>query len=1476
MPSSRALIFSLTLFSLVTLGRAKARGADAVAEALGREIIGPRQTLAETKEYAAGRIVRMPDVKSVAEWEAYAARTRAEVLRRVIFRGKAADWRDAKTRVEWLETIEGGPGYRIKKLRFEALPGLWVPALLYEPEKLEGKVPAVLNVNGHDSIGKAVGYKQIRCINQAKRGIYALNLEWFGMGQFKTDDFRHDQINHIDLCGTSGVGAHYLAMTRGIDILLSLEHTDPERIAVTGLSGGGWQTIFVSAFDTRVKLSNPVAGYSSFHTRAGYFMDLGDSEQTPNDLAAVTDYAVMTAMMAPRPTLLTFNAKDDCCFTADHALPPLMDAAGPIFKLHGKEANLRSHVNRDPGTHNYLIDNRQALYRMLGDHFFAGDSSFDPKEIPSDKEVKTKEQLDVSLPADNQSLHGLALALSKSLPRKPALPVDRDAARLWIETHRERLREVVRAKQYGAHTQASEDSSSDGLKSTNWRLKVGDWSLPVVELVRESNAPKGTTLLVADKGRKESATAVKALLDRGQRVLAVDPFYVGESKVAEKDYLFALLLASIGDRPLGLQATELAAVARWASSERKLGPVQVAADGPRTSVMALVASALEADAIAGLELRGSYGSLKELIETSTPYTQSPELFCFGLLEQFDILQLASLSAPRPVVFVNPSDRAKSELSGLKEWYKTWGVDLDPLRSEVSRLFTASEFPRLAERGIELPRAGKYTLNVWTPARQSWTLSAAGKTITLSSAARGTDATPRWQNLGAVELPGNEAVKVVVVGPASKKPKQEKAEAKSKTAEAAKKKAAEKPAPIPVPAILALSTDPSYDPSAALDLLRGRLDSVDPPPDPRRTHVRTNQQGADFRSPATVQAWRDRAQAVREQMLVTEGLWPLFPKTPLHPQVVGKLERDGYTIEKVVLETFPGFTLSGDLYRPIGKPGKLPGVLCPHGHWKDGRVNPEVQQRCIRWAKLGAVVFMYDMVGYNDSKPFGHAFSNDRLRRWGLSLVTLQTWNSIRALDWLTTLPDVDPARIGCTGESGGGTQTFLLTAIDDRIKVSAPVVMVSDSFQGGCVCENCAGLRIGTDNVEFAALCAPRPLELVGATGDWTKLTMTHAYPTLRDVYSLYGTTSRVHADVFDFEHNYNQTSRNAVYAFMGRWLLGIEDSASTREGEQKVEKPEDLWTFTDKTPAPPNRKTPAQLENDLIRSRAWELDTLAPSSAPAPWQAARELLSTSLKVRVGLVNPSPAELDQRVVRRTSRAGVTAVHSLVGRKAVGESIAVVRLIPRHATGRLTVIASPHGKAFLSGPDGQLSPLARALLERGQSVVGFDPLFVGESLDPSTPVHRRPETAHFETYNPTLAADQMQDLATVLAWARSQPDVREVSLIAHGRSGPQVLIARPALEGVARTAIDLHGAAEADGSAPLPPELDLPGLLQFGGLKAAAALCSPAPVWIYRLNDSFDRSWPENAYVLSHAPHVLRLDTGIPSTADLARWIDQGE
>jgi dienelactone hydrolase len=797
----------------------------------------------------------------------------------------------------------------------------------------------------------------------------------------------------------------------------------------------------------------------------------------------------------------------------------------------------------------------------------------------------------------------------------------------------------------------------------------------------------------------------------------------------------------------------------------------------------------------------------------------------------------------------------------------------------SALFLASDFPRLAE-GVDTGLVGEVRVLVWSTGQDEWRLASSDETLTLHFRAKPGDPAPSWHEIGKANLAAGRCVKIVVLddeaagresprgssatAPDAKDREQKKAQSKKRSA-----------APVPAMVVLTQDTKPQFEPS--LDLIRGRINTIEPSSDRRHSLVRTNQEGAEFQSPATAAAWRDRAAHLRDQMRVALGLWPMFPKTPLEPRVYGKLDRGDYTIEKIVLETFPGFTLSGNLYRPKGATGKAPGILCPHGHWEDGRMNPEVQQRCIRWAKLGCVVFMYDMVGYNDSKPFTHAFLNDRLRRWGLSLPTLQTWNSIRAVDWLTSLPDVDAARIGCTGESGGGTQTFLLTALDDRIAVSAPVVMVSHAFQGGCVCENAAGLRHGTDNVEFAALCAPRPLKLVGATGDWTALTMSRAFPAIRGVYALVGSTDRVSAEVFDFPHNYNQTSRNAIYGFMAHWLLGIDDSARTREGKQQPETASVLSTFDAQHPAPAGRKSPEQLESYLISELGRMIDELAPSAArSAQWDAARTLLQTSLNIRVGAVNPPPEQIVHHEVRRVQREGLTVIHSFLSRRQSGEAIPVVRLIPREASGRLTVVAHSRGQAALAVGSGEPSKLVQALLALGQNVVGFDPLFVGESLDFRAPVARRPETVHFETYNPVVAADQMQDLATVIAWAKAQPDVREINLIGGDLSGPQALLVRPLLEGIARTAIELRDLPDAASTLAYPPALDLPGLYQFGGFKAAASLAAPHPLWIYGGSSASAADWARSAYSLSGADDALRISTDEPTPQRIARWLDSGQ
>jgi len=662
------------LISLAPLPLAAEEAAD-LRELLSRSILGKDTALKEVQDFCESRIVKMPDVADRASWERTAEQLRRDVLDKVIYRGQAAVWRDAKLRIDWLGQIEGGPGYVIKKLRYEALPGLWIPALLYEPEKLSGKVPVAMNVNGHDGKGKAADYKQIRCINMAKRGMIVLNVEWLGMGQLRGENYVHYRMNQLDLCGTPGLAPFFLSMKRGLDVLLAHKHADPQRVCVSGLSGGGWQTIVISSLDTRVTLANPVAGYSSFRTRVRHFSDLGDSEQTPSDLATVADYEHLTAMMAPRGLLLTYNLKDNCCFASGHALAPLLAAARPVYRLYDREDRLNTHINQDPGDHNFGLDNRQALYRILGDQFFARSDDYKKDEIPSEKEVKTADQLQVELPKDNADFNSLAKGLLKELPRDAALPSDKSAAEQWQRRKSARLSELIKAKPYEVNAESPGSAEKGALKAAYWKLRIGNWTVPAVELTK--GEPRGTTLLLADGGRSHAIEAMAKLLADGRRVVAIDFFYHGESKISSHDFLFALLVAAVGERPLGIQASQVAAAARWLDKGRELGAVTVAAHGARSSLAVLAAAALEPGSIGEAELHGSFGSLKQIIEENRAVNTAPEIFCFGLLEEFDIKQLAALatlparqtSPMRSVAFQDPNERLQREISELGEWRK---------------------------------------------------------------------------------------------------------------------------------------------------------------------------------------------------------------------------------------------------------------------------------------------------------------------------------------------------------------------------------------------------------------------------------------------------------------------------------------------------------------------------------------------------------------------------------------------------------------------------------------------------------------------------------------------------------------------------------------------------------------------------------------------------------------------------------------
>ncbi|HIG82019.1 MAG TPA: hypothetical protein EYQ62_10345 [Verrucomicrobiales bacterium] len=596
-----------------------------ITAALSEKIIGPDLALEEVRVFNETRVPEMPRVRSAAEWKIKADEYRKNILDKVVFRGAAAKWRNTALKVEWGDSIENLPGYRIRKLKFEALPGWWIPALLYEPLNLKGKVPVVMNVNGHARTGKATDGKQLRCINLVKRGMIVLNPEWIGMGQF-ANRMGHYQMNQLDLCGSSGIAPFYLNMSKGLDVLLAHPNADPKQVAVAGLSGGGWQTIFISSLDERVTLANPVAGYSSFKTRARHGKDLGDSEQTPNDLALYADYTHLTAMLANRAALLTNNAYDKCCFTAGHALPPLIEAAAPIFALHDRRDFLRTHINFKPGTHNFGIDNRQQLYCFIGDVFYPGDKKFNRNEIPSEKEIKTYDELIVPLPKDNHSFNTLALGLMKNLP-KPQTGSKTE--------QRTKLLKIIHAKNYKAK---AKEIGGEG-SVTHYQFQIGnDWTVPGT--VFTPDEPNGTTLLIADTGRKTQAARVKRLLAESQRVIAFDPFFFGESKIKSRDFLHVILMHAVGERAIGIQSGQITALANWAKKEFS-APVTLHSTGPRLSVAARLA-VVQTKAIASIELENPMKSLKEVITANRGANHLPELMCHGLLEHFDLKQIEAL------------------------------------------------------------------------------------------------------------------------------------------------------------------------------------------------------------------------------------------------------------------------------------------------------------------------------------------------------------------------------------------------------------------------------------------------------------------------------------------------------------------------------------------------------------------------------------------------------------------------------------------------------------------------------------------------------------------------------------------------------------------------------------------------------------------------------------------------------------------
>ena len=340
---------------------------------------------------------------------------------------------------------------------------------------------------------------------------------------------------------------------------------------------------------------------------------------------------------------------------------------------------------------------------------------------------------------------------------------------------------------------------------------------------------------------------------------------------------------------------------------------------------------------------------------------------------------------------------------------------------------------------------------------------------------------------------------------------------------------------------------------------------------------TEAQGKEFLEKHVVKTkleWDTRAVAIRKQIREGMDLQTMPPIPTSKPIIHSRKEMDGYSIENVAFESMPGIYVTGNLYKPLKKQKSYAGILRPHGHGENphGRFREQTQKRCATLARMGAVVFVLDMVGQGDSKYCEHKMPK---------ALKLQTINAVRALDFLMALPGVDPERIAVTGESGGGTQTFLLAALDDRVKVTAPVVMVSAHFFGGCVCES--GLPIHkkgdyqTNNVEIASLTAPRPMLLVSDGDDWTKNTPNVEYPFIQNIYGLYRKKNLVeNVHLPDEKHDYGPSKRNAMYVFLAKHLALDLKAVTDAQGKidetpSKLLEQKDLEVFNAAHPRPAN-----------------------------------------------------------------------------------------------------------------------------------------------------------------------------------------------------------------------------------------------------------------------------------------------------------------
>jgi hypothetical protein len=513
-----------------------------------------------------------------------------------------------------------------------------------------------------------------------------------------------------------------------------------------------------------------------------------------------------------------------------------------------------------------------------------------------------------------------------------------------------------------------------------------------------------------------------------------------------------------------------------------------------------------------------------------------------------------------------------------------------------------------------------------------------------------------------------------------------------------------------------------------------------------------------------------------------------------------------------------------------------------------------------------------MVGYADSQQIEHrkGFTDAEAELRLQSFMGLQTWNSIRSLDFLISLPEVDAKRIGVTGASGGGTQTFILCAVDDRPAVAFPAVMVSTAMQGGCVCENCSYLRQNTGNIELAALFAPKPLGMSGAN-DWTIDIERKGLQELKQLYKLYGAEDGVMAKCFpQFDHNYNQVSRELMYNWFNKHLhLG--------QPEPVVEKPfvpvppKELSVYDEQHPRPKDAVGAEALRKYVTQVSEKQMAALCSKDAGS-LNDFRRVVGTGLRVLINDKLPKQAEVECRIIGEQAPVSDTRLVKLVlGRKGAGEQIPAIQLRGLDFNGTVVIWIHPDGKGSLF-QEGKVIPAAQRILDKKAAILAPDVFLTGEFQEVQKPAVNADFAGFTFGYNRPLVANRVHDILTTIGYANGPEHVKRIHLVGIGKAGPWVLLACGLCgDTVDRAAVDgdqflFDNVASAD------HEMMLPGALKYGGLTAFAALCPPRELYLHNYRPSLPSNILEGAYKTTNAADKLSISTAKASEENVIDWL----